>query len=44
MMTVSRPSRIWGTLLAAGVALGLVFAYYASQRSERVGPVVFGDH
>ena len=43
MMTVSRPSRIWGTLLATGVALGLVFAYYTSQRSERVGPVVFGD-
>jgi sugar lactone lactonase YvrE len=42
MMTVSRPSRIWETLLAAGVALGLAFAYYASQRGERVESLV-GD-
>ena len=43
MMTMSRPSRIWGPLLVAGVALGLTFAYYAWQRSERGEPLVFGD-
>ena len=39
----SRRSRIWGTLLVAGVALGLAFAYYASWWSERAEPFVFGD-
>jgi sugar lactone lactonase YvrE len=39
----SRPARIWGTLLVAGVALGLAFAYDVSRRSERVEPWVFGD-
>jgi sugar lactone lactonase YvrE len=38
----SPPSR-WRPLLVAGVALGLAFAYYASQRSERAEPLVFGD-
>jgi sugar lactone lactonase YvrE len=35
--------RTWGPLLVAGAALGLLFAYYASQRSERVAPSVMGD-
>ena len=34
----SRPSRTWGPLVVAGVALGLAFAYYAWQRNERVDP------
>ena len=37
----SRPSRLWSTLLIAGVAVGLAFAYYAWRRSERVEPSVF---
>jgi sugar lactone lactonase YvrE len=39
----SRSSRIWRTLLVAGVAMGVALAYYAWRRSERVEPVVFGD-
>ena len=39
----SHPSRIWGPLLVAGIALGLAFAYYAWQRNERVDPSLSGD-
>jgi sugar lactone lactonase YvrE len=38
-----RPSRIWRTLLVAGVALGLALAYYAARWSERAEPLGFGD-
>jgi sugar lactone lactonase YvrE len=39
----SRPARIRGALLVAGIAAGLAFAYYAWWRSERVEPSVSGD-
>jgi sugar lactone lactonase YvrE len=43
MMTMARRSRIWGTLLVAGVALGLAVAYYAWRLSERAETSVSGD-